>query len=97
LWLVNQLELLTAIVSFGALLSFALLHLSVIAEFFWRRKSRNWFRHLVSPAIGFIIIGYVLWNTESRAKLVGLCWMACGLVVVLAARSKSSAAARAQK
>ncbi len=94
LWLVNQLELLTAVVSFGALLSFALLHISVIVEFFWRRKSRNVFRHLVSPAIGFLIIAYVLWNTENLAKLVGLCWMAGGLIVVLAARLKLGAATR---
>ena len=97
MWLVNQLELLTAVVSFGALLSFALLHVSVIVEFFWRRKSRNLFRHLVSPAIGFLIIVYVLWSTESLAKLVGLCWMAGGLIVVLAARLKTGATTETAK
>ena len=43
LLLVNQLELLASMVNFGALIGFLLLHLSVIAHFIIRRKSRRWF------------------------------------------------------
>jgi len=81
LLLVDQLELLSSMVSFGALLGFLLLHVSVIAHFVWRQKSRDWLRHLVSPAIGFVIIGYVLLNAETPAKIAGGCWMAAGLVM----------------
>ncbi|HEX4080727.1 MAG TPA: APC family permease [Rhizomicrobium sp.] len=81
LLMVDQLELLTSMVSFGALLGFLLLHLSVVAHFIWHRKSRDWLRHLVTPAIGFLIIAYVLWNSEANAKIAGSCWFAAGLVL----------------
>jgi len=77
--LVDKLELLTSMVSFGALLSFLLLQVSVIAHFMWRERSRNWLRHLVAPAVGFAIIAYVLWNAETNAKIAGTAWMAAGL------------------
>jgi amino acid transporter len=81
LLLVNQLELLASMVSFGALLGFLLLHVSVIAHFVWRQKSRRWLRHLVTPAIGFLIIGYVLFNAETNAKIAGFAWLAAGVVM----------------
>jgi len=86
LLLVDKLELLTSMVSFGALLGFLLLHMSVIAHFIARQKSRDWFRHLAVPGIGFLVIGYVLWNAETNAKIAGLCWVACGLGVLVALR-----------
>ncbi len=83
---VGKLELLTSMVSFGALLGFLLLHFSVIAHFMWRKRSTNWLRHLVAPAIGLAIIGYVLWNAELNAKIAGSSWLAVGLVVFLLLR-----------
>ena len=93
LLLVDKLELLTSMVSFGALVGFLLLHLSVIAYFVWRRKSTNWWRHLIVPTIGLFIIGYVLINAEANAKIAGVSWMALGLVLyaVLRARGTSTA------
>jgi amino acid transporter len=81
-WLVGELELLTAMVSFGALLSFLLLHASVISHFIIGRRSRNWLRYLAAPAIGFAIIAYVLWNAEMPAKIAGGLWMSAGLVAL---------------
>ena len=85
--LVNQLELLTSMVNFGALTGFLALHLSVVVHFMVRRRSRRWIRHLVVPAIGFGIVGYVLVNAQANAKIAGLCWMAIGLAVVLALKA----------
>lgn len=82
-WLVGKLELLAAMVSFGALLSFLLLHASVISHFIVGRRSRNWLRYLVAPAIGFLIIAYVLWNAEMPAKIAGGIWMTAGLVALV--------------
>ncbi len=82
MFLVGQLELLASMVSFGALISFLLLHLSVCVHFVGRGKGRNWLRHLVLPAIGFVIIAYVLWNAEVSAKIAGGLWIAVGLVVL---------------
>ena len=86
LFMVEQLELLTSMVSFGALLGFLLLHVSVIAHFIVRQKSRNWLRHAVVPAIGFVIVGYVLWNAEANAKIAGACWLAAGAVLFVTLR-----------
>ena len=81
--LVNQLELLTSMVNFGALTGFMALHLSVIVHFMIRRKSRRWFRHLLSPMIGFAIVAYVLVNAPANAKIAGVIWLAVGLAIVL--------------
>jgi amino acid transporter len=78
LLLVNQLELLASMVNFGALMGFLLLHLSVIAHFMIRRKSRRWIRHLLVPVIGFVIVAYVLTNAGTPAKIAGLCWLGAG-------------------
>jgi len=80
IWLVDRLELLTAMVSFGALIGFFMLHVSVMAHFLWREKSRNWGRHLIAPALGLVVIGYVLVNAHTDAKIAGTLWIAAGLV-----------------
>jgi amino acid transporter len=87
--LADQLELLTSMVSFGALLGFLALQVSVIVHFVVRNKSRAWWRHLISPAIAFIIIAYVLWNAEPNAKIAGGCWMVVGLAVFLTLRAQN--------
>jgi len=79
---VNQLELLTSMVNFGALTGFLALHLSVVVHFMTRQKSQRWFRHLISPVLGFAIVAYVLVNADHNAKIAGLCWMAVGLAIV---------------
>jgi amino acid transporter len=79
----NQLELVTSLVSFGALTGFLFLHLSVIVHFIWRRKSRQWPKHLLVPLIGAAIIAYVLLNMALPAKLAGISWLAIGILVLL--------------
>ncbi|HEY6579133.1 MAG TPA: APC family permease [Rhizomicrobium sp.] len=82
--LVDQLALLTSMVSFGAIVGFLLLHISVVAHFMWRQKSSNWPRHLLAPVVGFAILACVLWNADNNAKIVGSCWLAAGLVLFVA-------------
>ena len=79
--MVNQLEFLTSMVSFGALVGFLLLQVSVVAHFIVRERSRNVLQFLVAPAIGFAIIAYVLWNAEANAKIAGGVWMAAGMLM----------------
>jgi amino acid transporter len=81
--LVEQLELLVSMVSFGALVGFLLLHASVIGHFVWRQKSRRWLRHLVLPLIGLSVIAYVLLNTASNAKVAGTAWLGIGLILFI--------------
>ncbi len=80
---VDRLELLTSMVNFGALASFLVLHISVIVHFAWRKSSRNWWRHLVVPAIGMLIIGYILVNADENARVVGLAWLFLGLTLYM--------------
>jgi amino acid transporter len=82
-FLVNQLELLTSMVNFGALTGFLALHVSVVVWFMARQKSRQWFSHLISPLIGFAIVGYVLVNIQNNAKIAGLTWLGVGVVMLL--------------
>jgi amino acid transporter len=90
--LAEHLELVLSMVSFGALLGFLCLQVSVVAYFIYRLGSRDWLRHLVTPAIGFAIIAYVLWNADANAKLAGAIWMCLGVVVYLTLKRSRRAA-----
>ena len=37
----------------------------------------------MAPILGFLIIGYVLWNAEPAAKIGGLIWLALGILVLV--------------
>jgi amino acid transporter len=81
--LADQFELLTSMVSFGALVGFLMVHASVIAHFIVAKKSRAWFSHLVMPLVGAAIVLYVLVNAEWNAKLAGGVWLAIGVCVLI--------------
>ena len=76
----NRVDDLTLIVNFGALSGFVLLHLSVINHYLIRRRSGDWLRHLIFPVIGMLIIVYVLYEMDRTAKILGLGWVAIGIV-----------------
>lgn len=78
---VGQLDLISSLVNFGALFGFMMLHVSVVVYFMGKKKSKNFLMHLVVPIIGFLIIGYVLWNANVEAKVGGIVWLAVGAVV----------------
>jgi amino acid transporter len=71
---------LTRVVNFGALTSFLFLHLSVINHFFIRGRSGEWLRHVIFPLAGSAVIGFVLYEMDKSAKLMGACWIAAGIV-----------------
>jgi amino acid transporter len=79
----TRLDDLGRIVNFGALTSFLLLHLSVINHFFIRRRSGDWLRHVVVPLVGSSVIGFVLYEMDRSAKILGACWIAIGIVYYL--------------
>ena len=47
------------------------------------RRSENVFLHWVSPVLGFLIIGFVLWNADASAKIGGVIWLGVGALVLL--------------
>jgi amino acid transporter len=94
LFFANRIDELSRIVNFGALTAFLLLHLAVINHYVVRGGSRRWLSHLVMPLTGFAVIGYVLYEMDIAAKIMGAAWIAVGLAyfTVLTFFLKKSAA-----
>ncbi len=78
----DGITLLSTLVNFGAMTAFLVLHVSVVWHFVVRHKSRGWWRHLVAPVIGFLILGYVVINAQVAAQTLGFVWLAIGVVVL---------------
>ena len=79
----RRIDDLTRVVNFGALTSFALLHLAVIHHYFFRQRTGAWVLHLVCPLAGLGVILYVLCGMDHTAKILGGCWIAAGVVYQL--------------
>jgi amino acid transporter len=86
LFFVGQIGLISSLVNFGALFAFCLLHISVVWYYIGHKKSKNYLLHLVVPTLGFLIIGYVLFNADPLAKIGGIVWLAIGAVVFIGNR-----------
>ncbi|MDT5099947.1 MAG: hypothetical protein QOC76_3684 [Mycobacterium sp.] len=86
LFFVGQIGLISSLVNFGALFAFCLLHISVVWYYIGHKKSKNYLLHLVVPTLGFLIIGYVLFNADPLAKIGGIVWLAIGAVVFIVNR-----------
>jgi amino acid transporter len=76
----NRIDELTRIVNFGALTGFLLLHLAVIRHYVIRGGSRAWLRHLAMPLAGFAVVGYVLYEMDAAAKILGAVWIGVGIL-----------------
>jgi amino acid transporter len=78
-----SLEFLASIVSFGALIAFSAVNLTVIKHYFVDEGEKNVLNNLVLPGIGFILTVW-LWTSLSWLTLqVGLIWLAIGLAWLL--------------
>jgi len=86
LFFAGHIDDLTRVVNFGALTSFALLHLAVAYHHLVRQRTGAWLRHLVFPLTGFAVILYVLYGMDHTAKILGGCWVAAGVVYYLITR-----------
>jgi amino acid transporter len=79
----DGITLLSSLVNFGALTAFLVLHVSVIVHFRVRGGSKDWWRHEVSPALGFLILAFVVVNAKVAAQTLGFVWLAIGVVILL--------------
>jgi len=78
-----DLTLLASIVSFGALVAFSAVNLTVIKHYFIDEGEKSVLNNLVLPLIGFILTVW-LWTSLSWLTLeVGLIWLAVGFVWLL--------------
>lgn len=75
----------TSFINFGAFVAFTLVNVSVIVYYFRHRasgESRSPLLYVVAPAVGAIITSYLLLQLDSRAIVLGLCWLGLGIVVL---------------
>jgi len=79
----HRVDDLSRVVNFGALTSFALLHLAVAYHHIIRQRTGAWLRHLVFPLAGVAVILYVLYGMDRTAKVLGGCWIAAGICYYL--------------
>jgi amino acid transporter len=83
IYFLENLDDLSRLVNFGALCSFVVLHVSVFNHYIVRHRSGDWLRHFACPLLGLIVIAYVLFEMDQKAKTMGLCWLAVGVVYYL--------------
>lgn len=79
----DGISLLSTLVNFGAMSAFLVLHVAVVNHFVRREGSRDWWRHLVFPIIGFAILAFVVVNAKVAAQTLALCWLAVGVLVLV--------------
>jgi amino acid transporter len=75
--------LLASLINMGAMCAFLMLHVSVVAHYLIRHRSRDVWRHLVMPVIGFAILVAVIINAHLAAQLTGGIWIGAGIVVLI--------------
>lgn len=80
----DGLDHLVSVVDIGALTAFVLLHASVVGWFAVRRMEGppSWWRHVLVPVVGAGVLIAVIWEATTSAQIVGLCWLAVGLLVL---------------
>lgn len=82
-----NLELVSSVINFGALIAFTFVNLSVIAHFAFRKKKyktiKDIFSYLIMPIVGAGLTG-VLWsNLHADALIGGLVWGGIGFIYLL--------------
>jgi hypothetical protein len=80
----DGISLLSTLVNFGAMTAFLALHVAVVVHYVVRQGSRDWLRHLIGPAIGFLILLYVVINADIAAQTLGFLWLGVGVIVLIA-------------
>jgi amino acid transporter len=80
LFMKSRLDDLASIVNFGALSGFFFLHVSVLARFGLRLRSRAWAAHWVVPLLGIVVVLAVFSGMSGLAVKVGSAWLAAGLL-----------------
>ena len=78
---INKSDLVTAIVTFGSLTAYALLHIAVVRYFARQGGTVRWFAHRISPVVGIVILAYALWQAPVEAKWLASVWLVLGAVI----------------
>jgi amino acid transporter len=87
-----QFDTLTAMVNFGALTAFMAVNASVIVLFKVKRRSSDWLGHVALPALGIAVLLAVLVQMSHLALIVGIAWLATGILIYAVVRRRRTAA-----
>jgi amino acid transporter len=87
----NDIDVLASFVNFGALSAFLLLHLSVLVQMVWRKRSKRYFAHWCVPVFGIAVVLAVFSGMAPAALKVGFIWLAIGVAYGLFLRSRRRA------
>lgn len=80
-----DLGLLAGMISFGALVAFSVVNLSVIKHYYVDRKERTGIqllRNLVLPLVGFALTVWLWTSLSVETFIVGLSWLAIGVLLL---------------
>lgn len=80
---VIDLALLSSVVSFGALVAFSAVNLTVVKHYFVDEGEKNVVNNLVLPVIGFLLTAWLWTSLSGTALMLGLIWLAVGFVWLL--------------
>ncbi|MFD6698199.1 MULTISPECIES: APC family permease [unclassified Microbacterium] len=75
----------TSFINFGAFTAFTMVNISVIVYYVKERRAgriHNPLVYVVIPAIGAVITAYLLTKLDANAIILGLSWLAVGIVVL---------------
>jgi amino acid transporter len=79
----DGINLLSTLVNFGAMTAFLVLHVSVVTHYVVKHRSRDYWRHLAVPVIGFAILLFVVINANVAAQTLGFIWLGIGVVLLV--------------
>jgi len=82
--IVIGLDILAQVVSFGALVAFSAVNLTVIKHYFVDAHEKNILNNVVLPVIGFLLTVWLWTSLSGMALTIGLIWLAVGFVWLLA-------------
>lgn len=76
--IVIDLAILASVVSFGALVAFSAVNLTVIKHYFVDAGEKNVLNNLILPGIGFALTVWLWTSLSGEALKIGLIWLAVG-------------------
>ena len=79
----DGITLLSTLVNFGAMTAFLVLHVSVVVHYVIKNHSRDYWKHLAVPVIGFAVLLVVVINAQVAAQTLGFIWLGIGVVLLV--------------
>jgi len=76
----DKAETMTSMVNFSMLLVWSLVNITTFYYYIIRKVEKNYFRDLLCPLIGLLLVGYTFISLKSDAKIAGLIWLGIGVI-----------------